>query len=230
MRVKPIGRVQKGAAYVFVAVISAAHLGGNCFAHDSGGFEYWTMAGASFDADKNWRICVDELFKLGNEARKFTYHHTDLGFVYEGLADWVDLGFNYRHAFKRYDSTDWLQERRPHVNITVKSQLDGIDLYDRSRIEYRDRKDARDMWRYTNKLTIRPPHECTKWKLRPYFADQVYINLDGHAFDKNKVYSGFSFEPSENTLGRLYYVWNSDKTDGRWTDTNILWLQLRFCF
>lgn len=188
------------------------------------------MAGASFDIEKNWKVRVDELFKLGDDARKLTYHHTDLGFIYQGFADWVDLGLNYRQVFTKDSSGHWCQENRPHVNVTVKSRLGDIDLADRSRLEYRDRENARDMWRYTNKLTIKLPHEFTKWKLRPYFADQVYMDLDGCTFDRNKVYSGLSFEPSTKTSGGLYYVWDSDKTDGKWTDTNILWLQLRFYF
>lgn len=220
------------AAYFIVVVMSAAHLDGRCLANGEGegGFEYWTITGASFNLQKNWTVRVDELLKLGDEATRFTYHHTDLGFVYHGLANWVDLGLHYRHAFKRDRSTDWLQERRPHVDLTTKSQLGDIELYDRSRIEYRDKEAARDMWRYTNKLTVKLPHEFTKWKLRPCIADQVYIDLTGGDFDRNKIYSGFSFEPSGNTLGAILYVWDSDKTDGKWTNTNILWFQLKFYF
>ncbi|MHC4353462.1 MAG: DUF2490 domain-containing protein [Planctomycetota bacterium] len=230
MRVKPTVKFHRGTAYFIVVVIAAGQLCGRCHADDIGEFEYWTTAGASFDLDKNWRVCVDELIKLGDDAGKFTYHHTDLGFVYQGLADWVDFGFNYRHAFKRYGSSDWHQERRPHVNVTVKSRLGEIDLYDRSRLEYRDKDYARDQWRYTNKLTLKLPYEFTKWKMRPCFADQVYIDLDGYVLNKNKVYSGFSFELSEDVLGVLQYVWDSDKTYGTWRNTNILWLQLKFYF
>ena len=59
---------------------------------------------------------------------------------------------------------------------------------------------------------------------------ECFSRLDQTAFDRNKVYSGFSFEPSGNTQGAIYYVWDSDKTDGRWTNTNILWFQLKFYF
>jgi len=230
MRVRPIGRLYRRAVYFTVAILFAAHPGDKCFADDIGKFEYWTTAGASFDLDENWSVRVSELLKLGNDARKFTYHHTDLGFVYHGLADWVDLGLHYRHALKRYGSSDWHRERRPHVDVTFKSQLGEIEISDRSRLEFRDKDYARDQWRYTNKLTLRLPYEFTKWKLRPCFADQAYIDLDGCDLNKNKVYSGFSFEPSESFVGVLQYVWDSDKTYGRWVNTNILWLQLKFYF
>jgi hypothetical protein len=229
MRVKPISRLQKGVTYFFVAVISTAHLGSNCFA-SGGGFEYWTTAGTSFDAGKNWEITVHELLKLGEEAQKFTYHHADLGFVYKGLADWADLGFNYRHIYSRYGSGDWREQMRPHINVTVTGTLGEIDISDRSRIEYRDADYVKDIWWYTNKLTVKLPYKFTKWKLQPCFADQVYINLDGHNYDKNKVYSGFSFEPAKDVRGGLHYVWDSYRFAGRRINTNILWLQLKICF
>lgn len=232
MRAKPAAGSIRGTVKLIVVIVLAAQLGGRCFANGEGegGFEYWSITGASFDIENYWTVRIDELLKLGDESRKFTYHHTDLGFIYQGLADWVDLGFHYRHAFRRDGSSGWLQERRPHLNVTVKSKPGEFDLSDRSRLEYRNKEQARDQWRYTNKLMIKLPYELTKWKLRPCFADQVYIDLDGPAFDRNKVYSGFVFEPTGSTAGGLFYVWDSDKTDGKWTNTNILWFQLKFHF
>jgi hypothetical protein len=229
-RVKPISRLEKGVTYFFVAVVAAAHFGGgNCLA-SGGGFEYWTTAGASFDAGANWQITVQELLKLGEDAGRFTYHHTDVGFVYDGLADWVDLGFNYRHIYKRYRAGDWREQRRPHINVTFKGKLGGLDISDRSRIEYRDTDYVKDSWWYTNKLSVKLPYEFTNWKLQPCFSDQVYINLDGHNYDKNKVYAGFSFEPANDVTGALQYVWDSYRFDGARINTNILWLQLKLRF
>jgi hypothetical protein len=153
-----------------------------------------------------------------------------LGFVYKGFSDWLDIGFNYRQIFNRSGGEDWLQENRPHLNLTIKSKLYGLDLSDRSRIEYRDKEESHNTWRYTNKFIIKLPYEFTKWKLRPIFADNVFIDLTGDGFDRNKVYSGFTFKPSTRTSGGLYYVWDSDETNGRWTNTNILWFQLKFYF
>ncbi|HEC02413.1 MAG TPA: DUF2490 domain-containing protein [Phycisphaerales bacterium] len=227
MRVRPITGLHRTAAHLIVAIVFAAPFGRDCLAGD---FEFWNTTGACFDLDKDWRVRVDELLKLGKDAGELTYHHTDLGFVYQGLADWLDLGLHYRQVFDKDDELGWCRENRPHVNLTVKSRLADIDISDRSRFEYRDKECDPDVWRYTNKLTVRLPHEFTKWKLRPYLADHVYINLEGQAFDGNKIYSGFSFQPSANTRGALYYVWDTDKTDGKWTSTNILWVQLRFYF
>jgi len=229
-RVNPIPGVHKGAAYAVAMIVCAALFGGKCLAENGGGFEFWSTTGVSFDLDSKWKVCIDELLKVGHDPRQLSYQYTDLGFVYGGLADWLDLGLNYRQAHTKDCDGHWYRENRPHVNLTVKSRLGDIDLADRSRLEYRDRQLDPDIWRYANKLTIRLPHEFLKWKFQPYLADQVYINLTDSAFDGNKVYSGFTFKSSARTSGAFYYAWNSDKTDGKWTSTNILWLQLRIHF
>jgi len=101
---------------------------------------------------------------------------------------------------------------------------------DRSRFEYRDLENEEDIWRYVHGLKVKWPREFTKFKVRPYVADQVYINMEGRAFEKNRVYSGVSFNLSKDIESELYHVWQSSKSDGRWEDVNALGLQIRIPF
>ncbi|MHC4301925.1 MAG: DUF2490 domain-containing protein [Planctomycetota bacterium] len=227
-RVKSVGRFNLTPVWLLAAVVLCACRGG--LAHAEEGFEYWTTVGTSFYVGRGWNATIHELLKLGEDAQKFTYHHTDLGFVYTGLAGWVDLGFNYRHAYKRYASGNWLRERRPHINATFRSRLGSIIIADRSRIEYRDKDYARDQWRYSNKITLGLPYEFTKWRFSPFIADQFYVDLDSFHLNKNKIYSGVSFSPSKKIAAALQYVWDTDETYDKWRNTNIIWLQLRFYF
>jgi len=48
------------------------------------------------------------------------------------------------------------------------------------------------------------------------------------AFEKNRIYSGVSFELSEGIESELYYVWQSSKYFDRWQDLSALGLQLKF--
>jgi len=86
-----------------------------------------------FDIEKDWKITFEEEFRLGDDAGHLYYHHSDLGFVYKSLADWIDLGVNYRKAFEKDSKDKWRQENRPHLNVTLKGKLLGLDLSDRSR-------------------------------------------------------------------------------------------------
>jgi hypothetical protein len=213
----------------WLAAISAVLLTSkSCLA--GGDFQVWNTTIASLDLNKDWTVSVEEQQKLGDNAGRFYYHHADLGFVYGGLADWIDLGFNFKEVFLEDGDGHWSRENRPHVNITVKGPVGAFDVSDRSRFEYRDREDQEDLWRYVNQLKVKLPFELTKLKLRPYVADQIYLNMEGRAFDKNRIYSGASFKLSKDLESELYYFWQSGKSDGRWVDMNVLGFQLKISF
>ena len=105
-----------------------------------------------------------------------------------------------------------------------------LDFSDRSRFEYRDIEYGDDHWRYANKLEVNLPFELTRFKFRPYVADQVYINLDGRGFEKNRFYAGVSFELSENIESELYYVYQWGKILDHWLELSALGLQLKLSF
>lgn len=195
-----------------------------------GGFQFWNMEFASLDLNKDWTTTIEEQLKLGDRAGHFYYHHTDLGFVYGGLADWIDLGFNFKEVFIEEDDGHWSCENRPHLNVTVKGPLGGLDVSNKSRIEYRDREDKEDLWRYVNNLKVRLPFELTRFKFRPYVGDLIFLNMEGHAFDRNRIYSGVSFKLSKNLESELYYLWQLSESGDHWEDTNVLGLQLKISF
>lgn len=216
--------------YFVVTVITVLSISEICFAFDDGDFQFWSAAKFSFDIEKDWKITFEEEFKLGDDAGDLYYHHSDLGLVYKSLADWIDLGVNYRKAFQRDSEDKWRQENRPHLNITLKGQLSNLDVSSRSRFEYRDRENNKDLWRYRNKVTVKLPLELTALKLQPYLADEVFINFDEEDLNKNRLYSGLSFKLSENIKGEVYYLWQSSESDGDWTNLNVLGAQLKFYF
>jgi len=203
---------------------------GSCFASTDGDFQFWNTVGISFNVNKDFSGAVEEQFKLGDDAGHLYYHHTDLGFTYKSLADWIDIGFNYKQAFVEQSDGNWSRENRPHFNITFKGRLGSLAFSDRSRFEYRDLQYSDDLWRYVHKLEVDPPFEFTQYKFRPYIADQVYINMDGSGFEKNRIYVGVNFELSEDFESELYYVWQWRELNGRWQEMNALGLQLQFRF
>ena len=214
-----------------VACICVGFLSGPCFAFDDGDFQWWTAAGASFDINKDWKCTFEEEFRLGDDGGELYYHHSDLGFVYGSLADWIDLGFNYRQIFARSDSAgEWKQENRPHLNVTLKAQVLDLDVSTRSRFEYRDREDREDHWRYRNKFTVKVPIELTELKLKPYVADEVFIPLNDDNVSANRVYAGVSFGILENMTGEVFYLWQTSRSSDYWNDFNVLGTRLKFRF
>jgi len=220
----------RNRVFFIVTAIIVVLISEVCFASDDGDFQYWSRAGASFDINKDWKFAFNEEFQLGDDAGELFYHHTDMGFIYRGLADWIDLGFNYRQVFEKDSAGEWRQENRPHLNVTFKGRLFGLDVSDRSRMEFRDRENKEDVWRYRNKLTVKLPFELTSFKLQPYLADEVFITLNDDNIDKNRVYAGFSVKLSKDISGEVYYMLQSSRGRGGWNDMNVIGTQLKFQF
>lgn len=216
--------------YFAVMAIIVVLISEVCFASDDGDFQYWSTADFSFDINKDWKFTFQEEFRLKESGGHLYRHHSEVGFVYKSFADWVDLGFNYRQVFEKDSEGEWRQENRPHLNVTLKGKLLGLDLSDRSRIEYRDREDKEDVWRYRNKVTVKLPFELTELQLQPYLADEVFITLNDDNVDRNRLYAGVSFKMAQNLKGDVFYLWQSSRSSSGWTDINVLGTALKFNF
>lgn len=117
-----------------------------------------------------------------------------------------------------------------NLNATLKGKVFGLETSDRSRLEYRNRENEKDVWRYRNKVTVKLPVELTALKLQPYVAEELFINLDEEGFNRNRLAGGFYINLSKNIKGDIYYLWQTSKSDRKWDDINVIGTGLRFYF
>ena len=212
-------------AFVVITLVS-----GICFAYSDEGFQYWSGASASVNINKDWKVTVEQELRMGDDGGNLYYEHSDLGFVYKGLADWVDLSFNYRQIYEKDGKDHWQPENRPHLNLTFKGRMFNLPVSNRSRLEFRDLDNKEDVWRYRNKIEVRFPWKFTAFELQPYLGDDVFIDLDEEDFTKNWLFSGVSFKLLENLKGEIYYMWQASKSKKEWKDVHILGTRLKFSF
>lgn len=227
---KPIKKRTKIAICLFIILLCSDAYNTSCFAYDDEGFQLWSSAGASFDINKEWKGKFDEEFRLGNDGGHLYYQHSDIGFIYTGLADWLNLGFNYRYVNEKDSKDQWREENRPHFNVTVKSRLFGLDVSDRSRFEYRDRESKENVWRYRNKVTVKLPFEIDTFKLQPYIADEVFITLNDDNIDRNRLYFGLPLTLSQKFKTDIFYLWQSSRSGREWKDISVIGVYLKFYF
>jgi len=202
-----------------------------CLASDNKDFQYWNVTDVSVGINKDWKFTFQEELRFGESGKRLYYQHYEPGLTYSGLAKWIDLGFNYRQVFERNSKGKWKREDQPNLNITLKGKLFGLDVSDRSRIEYRVLEDRKDVWRYRNKVTVKLPFELTELKLQPYIADEIFIPLNDDNVNKNRFYAGVSLKLTKNLKGEVYYLWESSRaSSGNWTDINVLGTALKFSF
>jgi hypothetical protein len=208
---------------------------GLCIADED--FMAWTSLDFRWEVNEDWRLSFEEAWRFNDDASNFYYEHSDIGILYRGLADWIDIGLNYRAIYDR-DDNDWV-EGRPHLNVDLNGKLFGIEFQDRSRLEYRAMDGDGDVWRYRNKFTINRPfehlperiRERARGRVRPYVADEIFINFEGQALDKNRVFVGLSIRASEHIICDIHYFWQTRGADGEWEgDAHVIGTNLKIVF
>ena len=202
-------------------------------------YELWTAAGVRWDPNDNWRFTFQEAFRFDEEGGELYYRHTDAGATYRGFAEWLDVGLRYRGVFGTARDNDGHIENRPYLQMNIKGNFLGFHVSNRNRIEYRDRKTADNVWRYRAMFTINEPFERMssnrrrrfKDKIRPYVSDELFFDLDGGGYERNRLYGGLSCLLHERAAWNVYYLWQSSRSSGRWEgDLNVLGTTITFLF
>ncbi|GAH70884.1 unnamed protein product [marine sediment metagenome] len=72
--------------------------------------------------------------------------------------------------------------------------------------------------------------ELTPLKLKPYIADEIFIDLNEVGYNKKRVYAGVSFKLAKNLKCAIFYMWQTTRTGGVCNDINVLGTKLGFTF
>ena len=192
---------------------------------EDGDWQLWNTESAEGNLAEDWKVKLEEEFRFGDNMEELYYHHTDGGLTYK-LTDLFSLGLNYRQIFEK-KKDEWKEEKRPHINGTIKLERQGFTFKDRNRFEYRIRSGKENAWRYRNKLTITLPAKRTKFEIQPYLADEVFVNLDEGEFSPNRLYAGFGAKLMKHLGADIFYLWQTSKKDKDWIDFNIVGVKLK---
>jgi len=190
-----------------------------------GDWQLWNTESVEGNFAKNWKVKLEEEFRIGDNMEELYYHHTDGGITYK-LNDLVSLGLNYRQIFEK-TKEEWKEENRPLINGTINGKWRDFVFSDRNRFEYRIRAGKQNVWRYRNKLAMTFPARWAKFDIKPYLADEVFADLDKGEFSRNRLYAGFEAKLMKHLGADIFYLWQTSKKDKSWIDFNILGFKLK---
>jgi len=171
---------------------------------------------------------LEEEFQYGDDIGEHFYHHTDGGLSYS-FREWFSMGLNYRQIYEKKKG-EWKRENRPHLNASFKWKWSDFSLVNRSRLEYRMRQDAKDVWRYRNKSTLAAPLHLPPLDVQPYLAGEIFVDLHEDILNRYRLYAGVKRQLAESLYADVYYLWQTTKGHGQWTDYNIIGIQLKLKF
>jgi hypothetical protein len=190
-------------------------------AFDDGDWQIWSNISIEGALWGHAHIYLDQEFRIGDGMSDLYFHRSDVALLFR-FTGWLDLGMNYWHQYTQAKDGSWVEEKKPHLNGTFKGELGKCKIKDRNRLEYRIFQGRDEVWRYRNRLTVEGPFSFTAYRIKPYIADEVFIDLEEHDFNRNRIYGGFTFQPLKTATLDLFYMLQSDEKDGAWQKTNVM--------
>ncbi|MDD5437110.1 MAG: DUF2490 domain-containing protein [Candidatus Omnitrophica bacterium] len=199
------------------------------YAYEDGDFQIWHTEGQDVNLKKGAKLLVEEEFRYGDSAGELYYQHYDVGLAYD-VNKYLTTSINYRQIYEG-EKGKFKPEYEPHLNITPKCELYGFKIEDRNRFALKLYDDKReDIVQYRNRLLVRAPWKFTPLGIQPYVSDEVFVKLNNAAWNRNRFAVGVTLDLLKNIKGDIYYMLQSTKKPGRWTDANILGLKLKALF
>jgi len=212
-----------------VALLLVGLFSANEAAQAGNDWEFWSHYEVVSSINDALDFKVKPELRYNNDFGNHYYTHVDVGLDWK-IKDWFILSPYYRHVDEKKNE-DWQVEHRPHLSGTFKWELFGLSFGDRNMLEYRIKEDKedKDFFRYRNKLTLSLP-KVTKFGIQPYVADEPFYDFDVNELNKNRLYAGLDFKTTKNIKVGVYYILESRKKSGSWTNVNVLGLSLQYRF
>jgi hypothetical protein len=213
----------------FVVIMVTLMLNGPIYAYDDGDFQVWNTAIEEFKINKTSKLVFEQEFRWADNANEFYYHHYDAG-IFCNAEKCLNIGGGYRHVYELKQGKFRL-ENEPYITTTLLWDWKGYKFDDRSRMEYRYFDYQVDSWRYRNKLTVKLPWHLTSREIQPYLSDEILIGFGTiNQLNQNRFSSGCGMNLTKDVKAEIYYMLQSTKNSGRWTDANILGTKIKISF
>lgn len=214
---------------IFVIAGLFLMLAARAYAYDDGDFQIWNTDIEEFKIGKNAKVALEEEFRWADNASEFSYQHYDIGYFYN-LKKYLNVGGGYRQVYE-LKKNKFKEENEPYLTATLLGDLSGFAFEDRSRMEYRHFDYQSDSWRYRNKLTIKTPWKFTKIGIQAFLSDEILIGFGKISeLNQNRFSSGLNMNLTKNIKGEIYYMLQSSKGSGKWTEANVFGTKIKIAF
>lgn len=214
---------------IFVIVGLALFLATKAYAYSDGDFQVWNTDIEEYKINKKLKVALEEEFRWGGDAHEFYYHHYDLGLSYT-LNKYWSIGGGYRQVYE-LSNRKFKMENEPYLTATLSLSKKGFNFESRNRLEYRYFKYKADSGRYRNKFTIKYPLKFKKIEIQPFVSDEVFFGFGGtNQFNQNRLSSGLGFNLTKSIKAEVYYMLVTNKSAGKWVDSNVLGTKLKIAF
>lgn len=193
-----------------------------------GDWQYWNTEIIEGQILPKLRVELEQEFRFGDDFSDFYHEHSQILFGYK-LLNWLEIAPNYRQTFEEKKGV-FRPEQNPQIDFTGKWTLQGWDVSNRHRVGYRDKSGKPNTVLYRNQVKIRFPFSWTQWKIRPYVAEEIFVESRGEGLNRNRLSTGLEIKILEHLKGDIFFLWQTTDTQSDWVDIYILGSKLKWSF
>jgi hypothetical protein len=224
-----MNKIQKFATLAFFILSLITGRFASAELNGEGDWQYWSAYTVEGQLTPKLRAEIEEEFRFGDDISDYYRAHTQILFGYKWL-DWLEVAPAFREIFEEKKGV-FRPEHRPQVDLTGKWIIEGWEISDRNRLEYRDKSGgSENTVRYRNQIKVKFPFAWTQWKIRPYVAEEVFFESEGAGFNRNRLSTGLEAKFWDHVKGDIYFLWQASDSNDDWINNYILGTKLKFAF
>ena len=197
----------------------------NGFGSDDGDWQFWPRVSVEGRLFGRWKIYFEEELRNRDDMSERYFYRTILG-IGTAITPWLFVQANYKHSYVKSGGL-WIEEQRPHVDVTASWKLGSFSFKDRNRFEFRMFREKENSQTYRNALTITPPVNITSFQIQPYLTEEIFIHLNQKEIVRYRIYVGLRGKIQKQIGMEIYAMLQRDDRDVLWQDTNVMGTKLK---
>jgi len=190
------------------------------------GSEYWSTVTASAKINDRVKINLVEQLRFQSDMGNMYTYVQYFGPSFK-VSDYLDLGLWHKFVSSK-SSGNWSESNRFDFDATLKCELAGFKLSNRSRFE---RNVDSPSWLYRDRIKISKKINLFKREFSPFVSNEFFVNLEPtDGYSENRASVGISTAFLCGSKLTLSYMSRTKKANGNWSNANVLGTSIGFSF
>ncbi|MDP8230537.1 MAG: DUF2490 domain-containing protein [Candidatus Gorgyraea atricola] len=186
--------------------------------HASDDTEYWSMHTFSAKINERVKLNLLEEFRMKSDMGNFYTYVQYVGASYK-VSDYFDVAGWYKLVSSKANQ-NWTETHRYDIDGTLKIDLDGFKLSNRSRFE---RNTNASSWLYRDRIKVTKKVKLFDRDYTPFLSNEFFLDIEPNdGYHENRASGGISTDFIWGTKLTLYYMSLAKKSSGEWNSANVI--------
>ena len=190
----------------------------------------------SYAANYSGKIGIDKKFDKFSLNFDTDYRYNDTGLYYRHYDAGIKIPFkkdwsssiNFRSTYQ-YKNGKWRLEKRPHIQLNKKFNMELIKISIRTRQEYRYENNDTESTRNRSKLLLKS--RKTILGVTPFIGNEWFYDMDVNKYNKNWFSTGVELSRTQHSKYIIYYRHLTTlEEQGNWTSSYSLVFKYVYSF